>query len=130
MAARQRDLKIPAVLVPRCPVCGAPMTMNLRCDMTFVQDEGWYAASRRYEDFLRRHEGRRVLFWELGVGSNTPVIIKYPFWRMTRENPRAVYACINAGEAGCPREIEKRSICVNEDIGAVLRELLEGENAR
>ena len=128
MAARQRDLKIPAVLVPRCPVCGAPMTMNLRCDMTFVQDEGWHAASRRYEDFLRRHEGRRVLFWELGVGSNTPVIIKYPFWRMTRENPRAVYACVNAGEASCPREIEKRSICVNEDIGAVLRELLEGGN--
>ena len=128
MAARQRDLKIPAVLVPRCPVCGVPMTMNLRCDMTFVQDEGWYAASRRYEDFLRRHEGRRVLFWELGVGSNTPVIIKYPFWQMTRENPRAVYACINAGEAGCPREIERRSICVNEDIGAALRELLEGGN--
>ena len=85
MFAEQRDMRVPAELVPRCPRCGRPMTMNLRCDGTFVQDAGWHAAARRYEDFLRRHRGGRVLFLELGVGGNTPVIIKYPFWRMTLE---------------------------------------------
>lgn len=97
MAAEQRDLKIPSELVPRCPVCGAPMTMNLRCDDTFVQDEGWYAAAERWQEFVRRHKDRHVLFLELGVGGNTPGIIKYPFWRMTARNPKAVYACVNYG---------------------------------
>ena len=121
MVAEQKDMKIPAELVPKCPVCGAPMTMNLRCDDTFVQDEGWYSAAERYNDFIRRHEGRRILFLELGVGGNTPGIIKYPFWQMTAANPNAVYACINHGEAVCPSEIEKRSICLNGDIGKLLK---------
>ena len=95
MFAEQRDMRIPTELVPRCPRCGRPMTMNLRCDDTFVQDEGWYAAARRYEGFLRRNRGMRVLLLELGVGGNTPGIIKYPFWKMTLENRRATYACIN-----------------------------------
>ena len=119
MAARQRDGKIPAELVPRCPDCGAPMAMNLRVDGAFVQDEGWYAAAGRYDDFVRRHEGLRLLFLELGVGANTPGIIKFPFWQMTAKNPKAVYACVNAGEAFCPREIEGQSICIDADIAAV-----------
>ncbi|WP_369297865.1 NAD-dependent deacetylase [uncultured Neglectibacter sp.] len=123
MAAEQKDLKIPSELVPKCPVCGAPMTMNLRCDDSFVQDEGWYAAASRYEDFVRRHSAGHILFLELGVGANTPVIIKYPFWNMTAQNEKAVYACINKGEAVCPKEIAGRSICINEDISAVLRAL-------
>lgn len=123
MVARQKDRKIPSQLIPKCPVCGAPMTMNLRCDMTFVQDDGWYAASGRYEDFIRRHEGLYVLFLELGVGANTPVIIKYPFWQMTAKNPKAVYACVNFGEAMCPREIVHRSICLDRDIGKTLEDL-------
>lgn len=123
MAARQKDGKIPSQLIPKCPVCGAPMTMNLRCDMTFVQDDGWYAASGRYEDFLRRHEGMHLLLLELGVGANTPVIIKYPFWQMTAKNPKAVYACVNFGEAMCPREIAEQSICLDRDIGTVLGDL-------
>lgn len=123
MVARQKDGKIPSQLVPRCPVCGAPMTMNLRCDMTFVQDDGWYAASGRYEDFLRRHEGMHLLLLELGVGANTPVIIKYPFWQMTAKNPKAVYACVNFGEAMCPREIAEQSICLDRDIGKTLGDL-------
>lgn len=123
MVARQKDGKIPSELIPRCPVCGAPMTMNLRCDMTFVQDDGWYAASGRYEDFLRRHEGMHLLLLELGVGANTPVIIKYPFWQMTAKNPKAVYACVNFGEAMCPREIAEQSICLDRDIGTVLGDL-------
>lgn len=99
MLAQQNSMKIPGESVPHCPVCGAPMSMNLRADGSFVEDSGWHKAARRYEEFLRRHEGMRVLFLELGVGGNTPGIIKYPFWRMTYENPRAVYACVNLGEA-------------------------------
>ncbi len=99
MFSEQRNMKIPSGLLPKCPVCGAPVTMNLRQDDLFVQDEGWYAAAERYSDYIRRHKGMRILFLELGVGGNTPGIIKYPFWQMTAENPRAVYACVNDGEA-------------------------------
>lgn len=99
MLKEQSDMRIPSELVPHCPVCGKPMTMNLRCDNTFVQDEGWYAAQDRYTDFLRWHKGLRVLYLELGVGANTPVIIKYPFWKMTAGNPKASYVCINYQEA-------------------------------
>lgn len=121
MVTEQRSMKVPAELIPRCPKCGRPMTMNLRSDNTFVQDEGWYAAQSRYEDFMRRHQGQRVLFLELGVGENTPVIIKYPFWQMTVRNPKAVYACINYGQAYAPKEIAKQSICIDSDIGEVLQ---------
>ena len=120
MFAEQKDMRIPAELVPHCPRCGRPMTMNLRCDNTFVQDGGWYAAARRYEDFLRRHRGMRVLFLELGVGGNTPVIIKYPFWKMTMENRKAAYACVNLEETYVPQEIRKRAVCIAADIGMVL----------
>ena len=125
MVAEQKDMKIPSELLPRCPICGKPMTMNLRADDKFVQDSGWYEACDRYEDFLERHKNSRVLYLELGVGGNTPVIIKYPFWRFTNENPKATYACINFGEAVCPSQIESRSICINEDIGTVLRAIKE-----
>ncbi|HJB53034.1 MAG TPA: Sir2 silent information regulator family NAD-dependent deacetylase [Candidatus Oscillibacter pullicola] len=123
MFAEQRDMRIPTELVPRCPRCGRPMTMNLRCDDTFVQDEGWYAAARRYEGFLRRNRGMRVLLLELGVGGNTPGIIKYPFWKMTLENRRATYACINQEESYVPPEIRRRSVCIAADIGHVLEQL-------
>lgn len=114
---------IPSELVPRCPVCGRPMTMNLRCDSTFVEDDGWEAASARYSSFLRNNTGRKVLFLELGVGFNTPGIIKYPFWRMTSENKRAVYACLNYTDAYAPAEIRKQSICIEGDIGEILSKL-------
>lgn len=120
MAAEQKDLKIPSELIPKCPVCGAPMTMNLRCDNFFVQDAGWYAAADRYDDFIRRHKNMHILFLELGVGMNTPGIIKYPFWQMTYQNPKAVYVCVSLGEAVAPREIKERSICIDGDIGEVL----------
>ena len=125
MVAEQRDMRIPTELVPRCPVCGKPMTMNLRSDNTFVEDEGWHLAAERYDDFLRRHDGLKVLYLELGVGANTPVIIKYPFWKMTYANQNATYACINFGEAFAPPEIRNRSICINADIGNVLSRLKE-----
>lgn len=123
MVAEQKDMKVPSELIPKCPVCGAPMTMNLRCDDSFVQDEGWYAASESYDDFIRRHKNLHILFLELGVGANTPVIIKYQFWQMTAKNHKAFYACVNYGESFCPKEIVKQSICINEDIGKVIESL-------
>ena len=125
MMERQKDMRIPSSLIPRCPRCGRPLTMNLRADGKFVEDEGWHIAAGRYAGFLRRHEDAAILFLELGVGYNTPVIIKYPLWRMTAGNPKAIYACVNFGEAVCPREIEERSICVDGDIGGVLSSVLK-----
>ena len=123
MAAAERDMRVPADLLPRCPVCGGPATTNLRVDGRFVQDEGWQAAAARYQDFLRRHGTGRVLYLELGVGGNTPVIIKYPFWRLTAQNQEALYACVNAGEAWAPEGLEDRAILVDGDLGPVLRGL-------
>ena len=117
------QMRVPTELIPKCPDDGSNMTMNLRCDDTFVQDDGWYAALNRYQDFTRRHENMRVLYLELGVGMNTPVIIKYPFWQYTQENPKAFYTCINKGEAYCPERIEDRSVCIDGDIGEVLKKL-------
>ena len=126
MFAEQKDMRVPSELIPRCPVCSKPMTMNLRTDDTFVQDEGWYQAQSRYQDFLRRHRGQHVVFLELGVGGNTPAIIKYPFWRLTAENPQSVYVCMNYGEAFCPQELQQQSICINGDIGKSLVPLRKG----
>ena len=123
MVAEQRDMRIPTELVPRCPVCGKPMTMNLRSDNTFVEDEGWHLAAERYDDFLRRHDRLKVLYLELGVGANTPGIIKYPFWKMTYQNERAVYACVNFQNTYVPAEIKDRSICIRGDIADVLDEI-------
>ncbi len=120
MVAKQKDMKIPSALVPRCPHCGKPLTMNLRADDSFVEDEGWHEAAGRYANFLRTREGQKILFLELGVGYNTPVIIKYPFWQMTAKKPRATYACINRGEVFCPAEIADRAVCIDGDIGDIL----------
>ena len=125
MLERQEGMHVPTELLPTCPHCGRPLVPNLRSDDTFVEDEGWHAAAERYHRFLREHKQGRVLYLELGVGYNTPVIIKYPFWRMTQANPEATYACVNFGEAVCPQEIAERSICLNADIDRVIRDLLE-----
>lgn len=114
----------PAELVPRCPVCGAPMSMNLRADDTFVEDAGWHDASAAYAGYLKTCEGKRVLYLELGVGGNTPMIIKYPFWVMTYENELATYACLNYEEACCPEKLKERSILIGGDTGAVFRAML------
>lgn len=127
------EMKVPTELVPRCTVCRKPMSMNLRADHTFVTDKGWHKASKQYDKFLQtrniikngEQEGDgKVLFFELGVGGNTPGIIKYPFWQMTEKNPNAGYACINFGEAAVPPKIEKQSICINDDIGEVLKKMV------
>ena len=116
MLKTQKNMRIPTELIPHCPKCGKPMTMNLRADDTFVQDKGWYRAAERYEEFLRRHKNLHILFLELGVGYNTPAIIKYSFWQMTAKNSKAVYACVNFGEAFCPKQIQSQAICINIDI--------------
>ncbi len=115
-------MTVPAELAPRCPVCGKPMSMNLRSDDRFVEDEGWHRAAERYSAFLRRHQNRKVLFLEAAVGWNTPGIVKYSFWRMVNEWPDAIYACLNYGEACAPEEIAKKSICINGDIGEILNQ--------
>ena len=117
------SMRIPSNLIPKCPDDNLDVTMNLRADDSFVEDEGWYKASENYCNFLRTNENRHILFLELGVGANTPVIIKYPFWQMTMDNKKAVYACINYGEAFCPSEIEDRSICIDGDIGKILSKI-------
>lgn len=122
MVEQQKDMKIPTELIPKCPKCGKPLTMNLRSDDKFVEDEGWHQAAERYENFLRTRKGK-ILFLELGVGYNTPGIIKYPFWQMTAKNPNATYACVNYGEAVCPEDIKNQSICIDGDIGQVIEEL-------
>ena len=113
-------MKIPAELIPKCMDDGSPLTMNLRADDSFVEDEGWHRASAAYSDFILRHENLHTLYFEIGVGANTPVIIKYPFWQMTNDNPKAVYACLNYNEAFCPKQIEKQSICLDGDAGVIL----------
>ncbi|MBP3852377.1 MAG: Sir2 silent information regulator family NAD-dependent deacetylase [Erysipelotrichaceae bacterium] len=115
-------MTIPSKLLPVCPICGKPLTMNLRSDNSFVEDEGWHHAVRQYEDFLQTCQGK-VLFLELGVGYNTPVIIKYPFWQMTAKNPKATYACINYGDAVCPEQIKEQAICIDGDIGEILKSI-------
>lgn len=126
MVKEQCNMKISDELIPRCPHCGKPMAMNLRCDNSFVQDEGWYTAAERYEEFIRRHRNLHILFLELGVGFNTPGIIKYPFMQMTAENPKAIYACINMNEAYAPDEIADRAICIDGDIGKVIENIICG----
>ena len=130
MLRQQAGMCIPSSLLPVCPHCGRPLTMNLRADDRFVEDAGWHSAAARYAQFLRTRKGRRTLFLELGVGYNTPGIIKFPFWQMAYENPEAVYACVNRGQADAPREIADRSICIDGDIGETLQKLKPQDPAR
>ena len=108
MVKEQKNMKIPSELIPYCPVCGKPMTVNLRCDDTFVEDEGFRKAFENYEKFLSDNEGKKILFLELGVGYNTPGIIKYPFMNMTAKNKKAVYICVNSGDSYVPVVIENQ----------------------
>lgn len=120
---RKISMRIPSGLIPRCVDDNSDVTMNLRADNSFVEDEGWHAASERYYDFLKERKHSKALYLELGVGANTPVIIKYPFWQMVKDNMNATYACINYGEAYCPEQIKDRSICINDDIGDVIKKI-------
>lgn len=124
MVREQKDMKVPSELIPYCPICGRPMTVNLRSDNTFVQDRGWHEARKRYEQFIAEFSGKRIVLLELGVGGNTPGIIKYPFWRYTLQNRQAMYCCINRGESFAPKELEAQSVCLDADIGKAVEDLL------
>jgi len=126
MNAQQKDCRIPKYLVPKCPVCGGDMAVNIRCDHFFVEDEHWHEAAVRYQNFLNKNQRKNVLFLELGVGLNTPGIIKYPFWQMTNGWKHANYVCVNKGEAWVPDDIGEKSICLNQDLSEFL-EVLKGE---
>ena len=123
-------MRMPSSLIPACPDDNGPVTMNLRGDDSFVEDEGWNLAAKQYEEYLDKHEHGRILCLELGVGGNTPVIIKFPFWKMTMVNPEALYACLNYGESYCPRLIEDRAICIDDDIGETLMKLTDKQGER
>lgn len=125
MLKQQKNMKIPTELLPKCPICGEPMVMNLRSDNTFVQDDGWDMAAERYELFMQRHKDLNIVFLEIGVGYNTPVIIKYPFWQWTAQNKNAFYVCLNYDNAECPKEIEKQAICISGDADKILTDLKE-----
>lgn len=125
MAAEQKNMCIPSALVPRCPVCGAPMTQNMRFNDTFVEDEGWRRAMNRYQEFIRQHRDTNLLLLELGVGGNTPGIIKFPFWQLTAQDPAFTYACVTLNDAVCPPSITDQSICISADINDVLQALAE-----
>ncbi|SET18294.1 NAD-dependent protein deacetylase, SIR2 family [Olsenella sp. KH3B4] len=125
MAERQSNLRVPSELVPHCPRCGAPMSLNLRCDDTFVEDEGWHAAAKRYDDFLREHRRDRIVLLEVGVGGNTPGIIKYPFWRMAAQNRHATYVQLNRGEVLAPSQLERQSVILDCDAAEALAALRE-----
>ena len=114
------SMRIPTELIPKTPD-GQDVNTNLRADLTFAEDEGWHEASANYARFLKEHEKGHVLYLELGVGANTPVIIKFPFWTMVSENPNAVYACLNYNEAYAPKQIADRSIIIDGDTGDVLK---------
>ena len=119
------SMKIPTDMIPKCPDDDLDVTMNLRADSSFVEDEGWHKASKEYYNFLEKYKDKHILFLELGVGNNTPVIIKYPFWQMTMENKNSIYACINYKEAFYPEQIKDRSICIDGDIGEILKEIMK-----
>lgn len=125
MMEEQKNMSIPSGLIPLCPHCGKPLTMNLRSDDRFVEDKGWHNAAARYDNFLKGKSSRHILLLELGVGYNTPIVIKYPFWQMASGNTNSVYACINSREAFCPNEIADRAICVKADIDKVINSLKE-----
>ena len=125
MIKYKKEMKIPTELIPKCPYCGRNMSMNLRADDTFVQDKNWNEQKNRYEEFLKMSDNSKILFLELGVGFNTPSIIKYNFWRMTLNNKKSVYASINLGECYCASDIEERSICIDYDIAELLKKLIE-----
>jgi len=123
MVNEQRDMKIPSSLIPLCPICKKPMTMNLRSDDKFVEDEGWHKACAEYDKFVAENKDKKALFIELGVGFNTPSIIKYPFWSMVMRNKEAFFACLNIAPY-VPEEIEERSVGIASDINAVLKYLI------
>lgn len=119
----KRKMTIDASLIPKCPICGRNMTMNLRSDDSFVQDDGWVKHANLYENFLNRAKGKNLLLMEIGVGYNTPIIIKYPFEKTTCSDDKTYLIRINKDYAFCPKEIENKTVLFDEDVKSVLESL-------
>lgn len=123
MVKEQKDMKIPTSLIPKCPVCGRPMEMNLRADDRFVQDDGWYEHTKLYREFLEKSQNKNLVLVEIGVGYNTPAIIKYPFERMTLLNKKTTLIRINKDYAICEKEIKDRTVLFDEDVKLIISNL-------
>lgn len=120
-----KDCLVPSYMVPKCPVCGGPMTMNLRCDQYFVEDEKWNIAADYFDKFLKTIKNKKIVLLELGVGFNTPAIIRFPFEKMMRENNNATLVRLNLDEAIVPKNFGKRAVGINEDLNKSISDLLE-----
>lgn len=120
MINNTKNHKIPKELIPKCPICGAVMTTNLRCDDKFVEDDGFLLAKNRYVSFINEYKNKKILYLELGVGFSTPVWIKYPFMKLTMEYDNAKYVCVDNGYIEIPTELKKKSIIFNEDINNII----------
>lgn len=123
MIRKQENTKIPTSLIPHCPICDKEMTMNLRKDEKFVQDEGWYKANKNYAEFLKKYKDKKTVFLELGIGNNTPGIIKYPFWQMTYQNKNADYITVNLNDIAYPEPIKNQTVFIEDDISKVLKDI-------
>lgn len=132
MDAARRDCSIPSYMVPKCPVCGGPMEMNLRSDQYFVEDEAWHKSEKRFGEFLRKCENQKTVLLELGVGFNTPTIIRFPFEKLVREHKDMSLIRLNLDEAVVPEEFEERVIGIDEDMVKSVEDLRKevlGDNA-
>lgn len=123
MCEKQQDCRIPSDLVPRCPHCGESMEVNIRRDMFFVQDQQWYEDRARYQAFLESFKLKKIVFLELGVGYNTPTIIRYPFEQMTANWPAATLVRIGRGRASVPAKLKKKSVSIDDGIQLALNEI-------
>lgn len=125
MDQARKNCQIPTYMVPKCPICGGPMTMNLRCDQYFVQDEAWYQAEKRFGDFLNEalKSQKNLLLLELGVGFNTPTIIRFPFEKLVKENKQVNLIRLNLNEAVIPESIEQQAVGINKDIKQTIKDL-------
>lgn len=125
MDQARKNCQIPTYMVPKCPICGGPMTMNLRCDQYFIQDEAWYQAEKRFGDFLNEalKSQKNLLLLELGVGFNTPTIIRFPFEKLVKENKQVNLIRLNLNEAVIPESIEQQAVGINKDIKQTIKDL-------
>lgn len=124
MNEAREDCKIPSHMVPRCPVCGGPMAMNLRCDQYFVEDAAWHEAEEHFGAFLNECRKKKVVLLELGIGFNTPTIVRFPFEKLTREKENMTLIRLNLDEAIVPESLGKRAIGINSDMEKSITDIL------
>ncbi|RTR40564.1 Sir2 silent information regulator family NAD-dependent deacetylase [Shewanella canadensis] len=125
MAAQQADCQIPSELVPYCPNCGEPMMLHVRIDNTFVENSNWHAAKQGYSEFLGQFHNQKLLLLELGVGFNTPTIIRFPFEQFSRQFPHTHLIRLNKDDARSQDKLKAHNLLVEDDICQWLNKLAE-----